>query len=245
MAIFTGSLRGMAPGLQGLGEAEGFINIPVEPLKAMELDERSGGAGEALGPSPRLKKLYWTYASIASAAYVLTVVLPVFLVMVLVPEARRTVMLIFLSALLIPLLIALGITAYWINAFYASLSYRLGPRELVVRKGVWWRKESIVPYDRITNLTVVQGPISRALGLYTVRVQTAGLHARGAGVPVAEAELLGIEDPGDVVARVMERVRALRPAAVEAGPEDVWGRMLAELRRIRELLERERPGGAG
>ena len=210
----------------------------------MELYEGPGEAGEALRPSPRLKKLYWTYASIVSAAYVLTAVLPVFLVMVLVPEARRMVMLIFLSALLIPLLIALGITAYWVNAFYASLSYRLGPRELVVKKGVWWRKESIVPYDRITNLTVVQGPISRALGLYTIRVQTAGLHARGAGVPVAEAELLGVDDPEGMVGKIMERVRVLRPVAVEAGPEDVRGLMLAELRRIRELLEQGRPSGA-
>ena len=108
-----------------------------------------------------------------------------------------------------------------------------------------------MPYNRITNISVVQGPISRALGLATVRVQTAGFSgATGASsLQVAEAELFYVENAEELVDRIMDRVRRLRPVAVEAAPEqappaeELLRDMLAELRRIRELLE-AREGGS-
>ena len=195
--------------------------------------------GEELRPSPRLKTLYYIYMMLVLSVFILVVIVPIVITVFLLPLGP------FLSVLTIGttlgiLLISAAVAAYWVGAYYRSLRYHLGPEEILVEGGVWWKRRSLVPYSRITNLSVVQGPISRFLGLYTVRIQTAGLPAAGAGVPIAEAEFVGIEDPEALVEKIMGRVRSLRPVAVEAAPEapaDILSEILGELRRIRGLLE--------
>ncbi len=199
-----------------------------------------------LKPSPKMKTLFAIYYALFAIPYLLGVVVLVGL-LAYMAEGARTALLGTLLALT-PVLISAPVVAYWIRAFYDRARFSLTDNEIIVEKGVWWRRKDLVPYNRITNISVVQGPISRALGLATVRVQTAGFSgAASTGGPwpsqVAEAELFHVEDAEGLVKKIMGMVRRLRPVAVEAAPEEAPGvvvilrDVLAELKKIRELLE--------
>ena len=148
---------------------------------------------EQFGTHPNLKKLYYTYLAIVTV---------IFLVWILPVTAAAFIFLPINSALivaislLVPLFLLIVFTWYWIAQYYASISYALTDNEIVVQKGVWWKKKSYVPYNRITNINIVQGPISRRFQLGTVLIQTAGFSgaAGSAGAKPAEAVIFGVKN---------------------------------------------------
>lgn len=76
---------------------------------------------------------------------------------------------------------------------YRAWSWRVGEDEVRLKRGVWWRSESVVPLSRIQHVDTRQGPLQRAFGLATVVVFTAGsVGARVAipGLDAAQAEAL-------------------------------------------------------
>ena len=106
-------------------------------------------------------------------------------------------------------------------------------------------KKSLVPYNRITNIEIVQGPIARRFGLGTIRVQTAGFSAGGGGTAthVAVAVILNVKNFEELKDTIMNFIRKLKPVAVEteaevAAPENISRQILNELRKIRETLEK-------
>ncbi len=56
---------------------------------------------------------------------------------------------------------------------YLSYSFALGDDELVIREGVFHRKERHIPYQRIQSLDTTRGPLHRLLGVADLSVQTA------------------------------------------------------------------------
>ncbi len=46
--------------------------------------------------------------------------------------------------------------------------------EIEWRRGVWFKNTGIIPYNRITNVDIAQGPIARMLNIGTLKIQTAG-----------------------------------------------------------------------
>lgn len=198
---------------------------------------------EQFGAHPDLKKLYYTYLAIATI---------VFLAWILPATAAAFIFLPFNSAsivatsLLVPLFLSIVLVWYWINQYYASISYALTDNEIVVQRGVWWKKKSLVPYNRITNINIAQGPISRRFELGTVLIQTAGFSGgtgSARGLRPAEAVILGVKNFEEIKDKVMNFVRRVRPVAVEAqaeamAPEDVSRQILAELKKISKALEK-------
>jgi uncharacterized membrane protein YdbT with pleckstrin-like domain len=145
------------------------------------------------------------------------------------------------------------VTAYvtwWIRAFARAAQYRLTDEEVEYRGGVFFKQETTVPYDRITNVGTSQGPVERLLGAGSVAVHTAGF----GGQMGAELTIGGVSDFEGIKAAVLDEVRTRRPAATEsdasspnrgvtgAGEFESDGEVLGELRRIRELLEGGRTG---
>jgi uncharacterized membrane protein YdbT with pleckstrin-like domain len=97
----------------------------------------------------------------------------------------------------------------------------------------------------VTNMTVKQGLIDRLLGLGTLEIQTAGM----SGTSTAEQSLAGLENAQqvyEIVAGHLRRFRgAMSPTAAEdegidipAGSDEVLAEILAELRAIRQTLEK-------
>jgi membrane protein YdbS with pleckstrin-like domain len=197
---------------------------------------------EQIRPHPNLKKLYYTYLAIATI---------IFLAWILPVTATAFIFLPFNSALivaaslLVPLFFSIVFIWYWTDRYYASISYALTDNEIAVHKGVWWKKKSYVPYNRITNINIIQGPISRRFQLGTVLIQTAGFSgaAGSAGARPAEAVIFGVKNFEEIKDKVMNFVREIRPVAVEAraealAPQDINRQILAELKKISKALEK-------
>jgi len=196
---------------------------------------------EGFHPHVDMKKLYYSYLMIGVIFLGLSWIVPVVVVALLVlPLAQASAITV---ALLFPLLVVAGFIIFWIQKYYSSITYILTNDEIVVEKGVWWKRKSFVPYNRITNISVVQGPIARQFSLSTVRVQTAGFSGGGStGDRIAEAVILGVKNFEEIRNVIMDFVKRGRPVAVEAeaeapSPRGINQQILNELRRIRKALE--------
>ena len=182
--------------------------------------------GQQFKPSLQLRSLYYAYLGIISCVVVLPWYIPLLVMGPLWAILAATV----------ATVIALVILLYWIPRYYHTIFYTLTETEIVWRRGVWFRNTGIVPYNRITNVDIGQGPISRKLGIAALKVQTAGY----SGQQSAEIRLEGIENSEELRETIMSSVRGRRPEAVETygAEEKNVAKILAELTRIRELIER-------
>ena len=64
--------------------------------------------------------------------------------------------------------------------------------DLVLSKGKMWHTMTVVPYGRVQFVDVTSGPISRALGLKKLEVNTASTTSDASlpGLPAADADAL-------------------------------------------------------
>ncbi len=183
---------------------------------------------EEFRPAPQFKKLYYIYLLLATVFGILTWYIPVLLL------APFTVILGFL----IPILAILIFVSYWIPKYYDTMLYKLTQNELIWRRGVWFKNTGIVPYNRITNIDIVQGPVSRSLGIASIKIQTAGYSGPAGGGRIAEITIEGMEQFEDLRELIMGFVRGKKPIAVETYEEDINLKILDELVKIRELMQK-------
>ena len=90
-------------------------------------------------------------------------------------------------------LLAVGVAMLWFVARrVAAWGYTERHDDLMVRRGVMIRRQSVVPYGRMQFIDVTAGPVERSLGLATVRMHTAAAasDARIPGLERAEASRL-------------------------------------------------------
>lgn len=192
---------------------------------------------ETFGSHPDLKKLYDTYLVLAVSLFFLSWIIPVVIYGFLALDLSYAVIL--AMSLLFPTIVDTAFTAYWIQKYQASISFLLTRSEIVVQRGVWWKKKSYIPYNRITNVEILQGPIARHFKLGTVSIQTAGFSGvKSSGSRAAEGEIFGVKNFEEVKDLIMNYVRKTRPVAVEAEAEDLNAQILEELKKIRETLEK-------
>ncbi len=138
----------------------------------------------------------------------------------------------------------------WAHLYYGTVRYLLTTTEMTWGRGVLWRQTGIVPYNRITNVDIIQGPVMRLFGISNLRIQTAGYSAN----QLAEIKLQGIRDPESLRSIIMDFVRsghsvsAVTGAETGAAPVSVSATSLAgqpadaavlqELRNIGAVLKR-------
>ena len=181
---------------------------------------------EEFRPAPQLKKLYWIYFVLAIFLGVLWWCIPVILF-------APPVITVCIS---LPIMAVLIFTAYWIPKYYDSIVYKLTENEIIWKRGVWFKNTGIVPYNRITNIDITQGPISRKLGIAALKIQTAGYSGQQAR---SEIRINGIEDFEELREVIMGFVKGKKPVAVETYEEkNIDSRILNEVVRIRKLLEK-------
>jgi len=137
--------------------------------------------------------------------------------------------------------ILLVIFVAWVRLYYVSMWYELRDDEMSWKRGVWFRRTGIVPYNRITNLDVIQGPVMRRLGISTLSIQTAGY----SGQAVPEIRIEGIEHADDLRELIRSLVRQSGMHSDGTGgdspvtvPTDQ--KIIEELVKIRILLEQQK-----
>ena len=75
---------------------------------------------------------------------------------------------------------------------YRSWGYAEREDDLIVRRGLMFRRTSVVPYGRMQFIDVTAGPVDRMFGMATVQLHTAAAatDARIPGLLRADADLL-------------------------------------------------------
>ena len=143
------------------------------------------------------------------------------------------------------MLILIVLFVIWVRLYYESMWYELREDEMSWKRGVWFHTTGIVPYNRITNLDIKQGPVMRALGISTLALQTAGY----SGQAVPEIRIEGMEHAEELreILRSLVRQTGTRgdgtggsesSSPAHAGTTDQ--RILDELVRIRLVLEQQK-----
>lgn len=139
----------------------------------------------------------------------------------------------------------------WTRLYYDTMAYELHDDELRWRRGVWFHTTGIVPYNRITNLDLKQGPVMRWLGISAISIQTAGY----SGQAVPEIRIEAIEHAEELRELLRTAVRACSSAGndgtgtggqalrITDTPVASTGTsilILDELKKIRVLLEQQK-----
>jgi membrane protein YdbS with pleckstrin-like domain len=158
-----------------------------------------------------------------------------------------------LTAVLLLCIIAVFIVfVYWTKLYYESMWYELHEDEMRWKRGVWFRTTGIVPYNRITNLDLKQGPVMRWLKISTLSIQTAGY----SGQAVPEIRIEAVEHAEELRELIRTLVRqsgssvhndgtgASAPVVQSATGSSASSMstnllMLDELKKIRSLLEQK------
>lgn len=140
-------------------------------------------------------------------------------------------------------LIIMAPISLWIPAFYSSLEYAINTDSVKAKAGVFWKKHVTIPYTKLTNIDVTQGPIERMFDIGTIHVQTAGVG--GPEGSKAELKLVGIRNLTEIKDTIMERTRGYMLSKAEQVAEkapteensQIFQRILKELQAIRKALE--------
>jgi membrane protein YdbS with pleckstrin-like domain len=139
----------------------------------------------------QLTPLHPNYVKVARLGAILAAVPPFVAVMVweilgLVPR----------GLVLVPALLLLG----WFVARvplrrYAARGYSVEADRLRVVRGLFWRKDTVVPFGRVQHIDVERGPVERHYGLATLVVHTAGTHNASVSLPgIGEDEALRLRE---------------------------------------------------
>jgi membrane protein YdbS with pleckstrin-like domain len=132
----------------------------------------------------------------------------------------------------------------WIPAAFKALEYYIDDEGVKMKGGVVWKKHVTIPYLKITNVDVTQGPMQRYYNIGTIHVQTAG--AGGKQGEKAELKINGIrelEKVRDIIigrvndstyhlGRAVESKERIQPVEKISVFEDI----LKELKEIKKLL---------
>lgn len=141
----------------------------------------------------------WRWTGALACAFVLAV----FSVVALAAPLPRVLV---IPALLLLLAVLVAVTWWYPAARYRHLAYAIDDTGIVIREGVFWRRQSSLARVRIQHSDVSQGPLQRHYGIATLKLYTAGSHYTKIELPglahetaAALRDELQRQDDGDAV----------------------------------------------
>ena len=94
--------------------------------------------------------------------------------------------------LLVVFLIFLFVLAYF---GYFQMSYALREKDIFYKKGLIFRKSTVIPFNRIQHCEVNHGPIDRFFGLASLKIFTAGGVSSDLSIPgLSESKAHSLKD---------------------------------------------------
>ncbi|HEX9709696.1 MAG TPA: PH domain-containing protein [Candidatus Thermoplasmatota archaeon] len=129
------------------------------------------------------------------------------------------------------------------RVYYRHYRVTVQSEAIEVERGLLTLRRALVPFRRIQNVNVIAGPLERALGLKTLRIEAAGPN-------IAEGYIDGIRsaDAEPLVAFLMgraERARFDDALGDQAAARDARAQAVDEMRAINALLEHRAAAAAG
>ena len=98
----------------------------------------------------------------------------------------------------------LALALVWPSLQYEYYTYDIREHDLLVQRGVLFRRRSSIPHDRLQHVDTRQGPIERIFGLSRVAVFTAA----------------GMSADGSIPGLLTERAEAIRDELARRGGDD-------------------------
>jgi len=89
--------------------------------------------------------------------------------------------------------ISLPLLLWYQPRWLAALRYYTDDRSLRVEVGLLFRRRKTIPFDKITDMELVQGPLMRTFGLWNIKIQTAST-----GSQIPKAMVVGVITPEKV-----------------------------------------------
>ena len=117
---------------------------------------------------------------------------------------------------------AIGILLYWLR-----FEYCVGASEIRIDSGIISRTHRSIPFERIQDVDITQGPLARLLGLAAVKFETGGSAGEEEGV----LQAITLERAEEIRALVRSR-RSLQAPAAHAAEEERPPVYLMNLRRV-------------
>lgn len=102
------------------------------------------------------------------------------------------------------ILFFLALAMVWPSLQYEYYKYDIREHDLLVQRGVLFRRRSSIPHNRIQHVDTRQGPIERVFGLSRVAVFTAA----------------GMSADGSIPGLLTERAEAIRDELARRGGDD-------------------------
>ncbi len=135
-----------------------------------------------LGLDPGLLRLRWGFALVLLGVPGLAGVL---VTLLLVGPVQA-------GGVLLVVLVLVGLELAVLRRQFRAWAYAEREDDLVVRRGVLFRRTTVVPYGRMQFVDVTAGPFDRRLGIATVVLHTAAAasNAQIPGLPAVEADRL-------------------------------------------------------
>lgn len=149
-------------------------------------------------PSPKLFNLWIIYSLI-----ILIVVMSPLIVCFFISLAELVIFLSVYLGISVPVFVFVWV---WIGPYVRTLEYGIDSDGLILRGGVWWRFVRNIPFHKVTNVQLTQGPIERVLGLSSVSIQTAG-HGQS---NVPEGKFNGLINAEEVRKEILKHVKKLK-----------------------------------
>ena len=147
------------------------------------------------------------------------------------------------------------IIVIWALLFYDRYLYRIGEKTVEIKRGILWKREVIIPYERIQHVSSTRGPIEQLFNLNIINIFTAGTASIPSGFGgsfgafAAEGYIPGITDPKKIEKTIISRVKQSKSGSGLGDkqekhilkrdlPQSRDDEILNELKMIRRLLEK-------
>jgi putative membrane protein len=117
------------------------------------------------------------------------------------------------AAVALLVILGTGLFLYW-----RRFEYRVGEEEIRIDSGIFSRTHRSIPFERIHDVAITQGPVARLLGIAKVKFETGG----GAGASDEEGSLqaIALERAQQIRASIRARRGAAEPAAADLAEDD-------------------------
>lgn len=189
-----------------------------------------------------LKVSFWIHLTVMFLLVLVTVIINV----IINPagndsNAVNIIWLICFGLNIILWIIVFPLIRWWIK----NLSYSIGEERITIYKGIIIKTQQNIPYRAITDFALKRGPYDRILGIGSIKIQTAGQTSNPTGY---EGSLSGLIDYENMMAELRAKIKALHPVSEAltvsepsgSADKDVLSHVLAEVRRIREMMEKKK-----